>query len=104
LDYILGTRAIGGKPSSPFKYNSGWGNVEEFKKLVISTWVPFSAKKGLIASENFVRNLHKLKKEVMAWARTNCQSNERYLKMEEKDLEKLYARAKEGDLATSNET
>jgi hypothetical protein len=40
----------------------------------------------------------------MAWARNNCQSNERYLKMVEKYLEELYAQAKEGDLATSNET
>jgi hypothetical protein len=90
------------KPGSPFKYNYGLENIEEFKKLVLSTCVPFSLNRGLRTRDNFVQNLQKLKKEVTAWAMTRRQSNEKDLKMAKKELEELYSWVKEGGLVTSD--
>jgi hypothetical protein len=75
------------KLGSPFKYNSRWANIEEYKNLVHDTWTPFQEDRGLFSSEHFVQSLHSLKKKTLAWAR-KCNNQTKYeLNLFEKELE-----------------
>jgi hypothetical protein len=54
-------------PSSPFKYNSTWANLEELFSLVNSIWKPYSMDSIKTSGAQFFTLLQFLKQAVVSW-------------------------------------
>lgn len=62
LDRSLGNLGI------PFKYNSDWENLEEFRDLVKANWKPFTSESNENPSSEFVSSLETIKWVMSSWA------------------------------------
>jgi hypothetical protein len=87
---------LDGKPGSPFKYNSCWDELEEFKILVNNNYESFRANGVLSTNAQFVSNLQNIKGKASTWARERKITNERVIKTMQDDLEAFYSQIKEG--------
>jgi hypothetical protein len=81
------------KSGLPFKYNSSWSSIDDFKNLVHSTWLPLSMARNLSDNDQLFENLQNLKKEASAWAKAHRHVLGKDLISIEQNLEALYAQA-----------
>jgi hypothetical protein len=54
-------------PYSPFKFNLGWLKEKSFIDLVKEHWIPFDKNSGEPVVVQFVSNLKKFKRDMVAW-------------------------------------
>jgi hypothetical protein len=79
----------GDKPPPPFKFNRDWLNMEEFKNLIKSLWIPYNPEIHRSAAIHFVENLGRAKQATKKWAHEKKVRDEQELKDIELALEEM---------------
>lgn len=76
----MGIAHGGDKPPSPFKFNQDWLNLEEFKNLIKSLWIPYNPETHRSIAIHFVENLGRTKQATKKWAHEKKVKDEQELK------------------------
>lgn len=61
------------KPPEPFKFNDTWLEEEWFRNLVIQSWKKYEPNAGERSMFQFAKNLKKVKRIMVAWAKEKAQ-------------------------------
>jgi hypothetical protein len=86
-------------PPSPFKFNSSWLEDPSFLTLVRNTWIPLNENLPESPPIQFMENLKRVKKEMIAWRKEKkLQENQDLLEIEqqlkdwlEKEMDSKYS-------------
>ena len=70
----------GDKPPSPFKFNGDWLNLEDFKNLIKSLWIPYNPELHRSVVIHFVENLCRAKQATKKWVNEKKVRDEQELK------------------------